>query len=152
MIQSHQTSTGMADTHGSLSEQSQSWHGRAQHGGNLPSTTSLQQEEAQDLLLHTQTTGLHTEPTAVSTASCMVSVATVSAHRGTQGSSQQRAVSGYEERNTDICKPCHGEQCMPSPGCRSLVPPPREWLQQNSAVETQLSAPQALSQGLPSQI
>lgn len=71
MIQSHQTTTGKADTHGSLPEQSQSWHGQAQHGGNLPSTISLQQEGAQDLLLHTQTTGSHTEPTAVSPGSCM---------------------------------------------------------------------------------
>lgn len=64
--------------HGSLPEQSQSWHRRAQHGGNLPSTTSLQQEGAQDLLLHIQTMGSHTEPTAESTVSCMVGVQSLS--------------------------------------------------------------------------
>lgn len=101
MVQSYQTSTGKADIHGSLSEQSQSWHRRAQHGGNLLSTTSLQQEEAQDFLLHTQTRG-HTEPTAVSTGSCMVSVATVCAHRWTQGTSQSRAVGSYEVRNRHL--------------------------------------------------
>lgn len=66
----------------------------------------------------------HTEPTAVSTGSCGVGVATVSAHGGTQGSPQHRAVSRSEGRNTDICKPCHREQCMPSQAAGAGCQPP----------------------------